>query len=63
MSSLFWVNPFYWLLQKELSTVHEFIADDVAIGDGDTEAFASMLLYAHNNGSYLSPSLSFLIHK
>lgn len=59
MSSIFWLNPFYWLLQKELLTVHEFIADDVAVSAGDTEAFASMLLYSHNNGNYLSPSHHF----
>ncbi len=59
VSSLFWCNPFYWLLQKELVTVHEFIADRAAVSDGDTEAFASMLLYTHNNGSYLSPSHHF----
>jgi hypothetical protein len=59
LSTVFWINPFYWLLQKELVTIHEFIADEVAIGDSDTEAFASMLLYTHNNGSYLSPSHRF----
>jgi hypothetical protein len=59
LSIVFWVNPFYWLLQKELVTIHEFIADEVAVGGGDTEAFASMLLYTHNNGSYLSPSHRF----
>lgn len=40
----FWFNPFYWLLQKELSLVHEFIADETAIEDRDTETFARMLL-------------------
>lgn len=59
VSSVFWINPFYWLLQKELVAIHEFIADEVAIGDSDAEAFASMLLYTHNNGSYLSPSHRF----
>lgn len=59
MLSIFWVNPFYWLLQKELIAVHEFIADDAAIGNGDTEGFACMLLYTHNNGNYLSPSHHF----
>ncbi len=59
LSGIFWINPFYWLLQKELITVHEFIADDVAVGDGDAAAFAGMLLYSHNSGSYLSPSHHF----
>jgi hypothetical protein len=59
MSCIFWLNPFYWLLQKELVTVHEFIADDAAVGNGNPGAFATMLLYSHNNGSYLSPAHHF----
>jgi len=42
-----WVNPFYWLIQKELSMVHEFIADEAAIENRDTESFAVMLLRSH----------------
>ena len=40
----FWFNPFFWLLQKELSLLHEFIADEGAIENRDTEVFARMLL-------------------
>lgn len=39
-----WFNPFYWLLQRELSLLHEFIADEGAIENRDTELFARMLL-------------------
>ena len=39
-----WVNPFLWLIRKELNMIHEFIADRKAINDGDTSAFAAMLL-------------------
>jgi len=42
-----WMNPIYWLIQRELSLVHEFIADGVAIQDNDTETFAEMLLTSH----------------
>lgn len=56
---LVWFNPFYWLIQKELNTVHEFLADAAAIEDGDTESLATMLLYSHNEGRYLSPSHTF----
>jgi hypothetical protein len=55
---IFWMNPFYWLIQKELDTIHEFIADAASIEDGDAESFALMLLSAHNEGRYLSPSHS-----
>jgi TonB family protein len=39
-----WFNPFLWLIKKEISMIHEFIADEKAIKDGDTAAFASMIL-------------------
>jgi beta-lactamase regulating signal transducer with metallopeptidase domain len=59
MCCLLWINPFFWLIQKELNVIHEFLADAASVEDGDTEAFARMLLYSHNQGSYLSPSHSF----
>lgn len=55
----FWINPIFWLVQKELNTIHEFLADAESIEDGDTESFAKMLLHSYNNGSYLTPSHSF----
>ncbi len=42
-----WINPFYWLIQKELALVHEFLADEKAIKDNDTASFAMMLLESH----------------
>ena len=59
MLCFFWTNPFYWLIQRELNQIHEFIADSKAIKDGDTASFARMLLHAHNEGRYLNPSHSF----
>lgn len=44
---VFWANPIFWFMQSELSQIHEFIADEGAIQDGDTDAFARMLLHAH----------------
>jgi N-acetylmuramoyl-L-alanine amidase len=67
LTCIFWMNPFYWLIQKELSMVHEFIADDAALvkgtevqhTDSATEAFARMLLQTHNHGSYITPEHQF----
>jgi len=39
-----WYNPFLWLIRKELNMLHEFIADQKAVTDGDTNSFAMMLL-------------------
>lgn len=41
---IFWINPFFWLIRKELSLVHEFIADKKTVGQGDAQAFARLLL-------------------
>jgi hypothetical protein len=59
VACLFWMNPFYWLIRRELTMVHEFIADATSIGEGDTVSFARMLLQSHNEGRYLSPAHSF----
>ena len=56
---IFWMNPFYWLIQKELAMIHEFIADEQAIKTNDTVAFARMLLQTNNQGNYLIPEHQF----
>lgn len=52
--AFFWMNPFYWLMQKELSLVHEFIADEEATDNNDTALFAEMLLQSHLGASFPS---------
>ncbi|HEY0039359.1 MAG TPA: M56 family metallopeptidase [Flavisolibacter sp.] len=42
--AIFWCNPFFWLIRKELKFIHEFIADKKAVGEAGTEAFAAMIL-------------------
>ncbi|HTN47362.1 MAG TPA: N-acetylmuramoyl-L-alanine amidase [Flavipsychrobacter sp.] len=51
-TSIVWLNPFLWLLQKELSLVHEFIADGEALQDNDPDTFAKMLLQTHYSSSF-----------
>jgi TonB-dependent SusC/RagA subfamily outer membrane receptor len=41
---LFWCNPFFWLLRKEINMIHEFVADKKAVGDSDVSVFAAMVL-------------------
>ncbi|MES2332030.1 MAG: M56 family metallopeptidase [Bacteroidota bacterium] len=59
LCSVLWVNPFYWIIQKELLTIHEFIADEEAIGNSGTESFAKMLLQTHYGDHFLQPTQSF----
>ncbi|MBS1915738.1 MAG: hypothetical protein JST87_05635 [Bacteroidetes bacterium] len=56
---IFWMNPFFTIIQKELSLVQEFIADEKAIKGNDPVMFARMLLQSHNEGRYLEIEHSF----
>lgn len=40
----FWINPFFWLIRRELVMVHEFIADRKTVGNGDAQALSRLLL-------------------
>ncbi len=57
--AIFWMNPFYWLIQKELYLIHEFIADEKAVEDKDASAFAAMLLHAQFGKFMYAPAQSF----
>lgn len=57
--SIFWINPFYWIIQKELETIHEFIADEAAVDSHDIESFAKMLLQAHYGNHFFETKHSF----
>lgn len=59
VNAIFWMNPFNWIIQKELKAIHEFIADKEAIGDNDVEDFARLLLQAHYGNHFLNPTHSF----
>lgn len=59
VSSIFWMNPINWIIQKELMTIHEFIADEEAVGNENVEIFAKMLLQTHYGNHFLNPSHQF----
>lgn len=58
VTSLCWVNPFFHLIKKELSIVHEFEADEAPAGNGQTAAYAENLL----RQALHAPSAQLLIH-
>lgn len=43
---VFWCNPFFWLIRRELKMIHEFIADKKSVGHSAAHAFAKMILHA-----------------
>jgi N-acetylmuramoyl-L-alanine amidase len=55
----FWINPFFWLIRKELNMIHEFIADKMALEDADTNAFAEMILASVYPGKQFSITNNF----
>lgn len=56
---LFWMNPFFWVIKKELEVVHEFIADEEAVAGDDAAMLAEMLLKTHYHSNSLSVGQSF----
>lgn len=43
---LFWCNPVFWFIRRELRFIHEFIADKKAVGQHGAAALSAMLLHA-----------------
>ena len=41
---IFWINPFFLLLRRELELVHEFAADRESFGEGNSEELSSLIL-------------------
>lgn len=55
----FWINPFFWLIRKELNMIHEFIADKIALEDSDINSFAEMILQTVYPGQNFSITNNF----
>lgn len=60
VTSVFWFNPFFYLIKKEISLIHEYLADKKAVRQSDTQAFAQMLLASHFSGKPLPATSPFL---
>ncbi|HET6255768.1 MAG TPA: N-acetylmuramoyl-L-alanine amidase [Puia sp.] len=43
--TIFWVNPFFYLIYREIRTIHEFLADRYAVADGDRYEYAELLVW------------------
>lgn len=57
--SICWMNPFLWLIRRELWLIHEFIADEQSVKDKDASAFAAMLLTQQYGSRIFSPAQPF----
>lgn len=66
MKAGFWFNPVFHLIHREIILIHEYLADQKAIANRDTKAFAEMLLNQHFHQSQIqgiSPFFSSTIKK
>lgn len=60
VKSVFWFNPVFYFINKEINLIHEYLADKKAVKKSDTKAFAQMLLQSHFSGSVLPVTSPFL---
>ncbi len=60
ITAVFWFNPFFYLIKKEITLIHEYLADKKAIKNSDTKAFAQMLLASQFSGKHLPAASPFL---
>lgn len=58
--AVFWFNPVFYFIQKELSLIHEYLADHQAVEKHDVQAFAQMLLTNHFSGEVLPATSPFI---
>ena len=60
VKSIFWFNPVFYFINKEINLIHEYLADKKAVKKSDTRAFAQMLLESHFSGSVIPVTSPFL---
>ena len=60
IQSLFWFNPIFYFIKKEITLIHEYLADKKAVKNADTKAFAQMLLASNFSGNVLPATSPFL---
>jgi len=44
ITAVFWFNPFFWLIRKDLGNLHEFMADKAAVAREGGEGYSELLL-------------------
>jgi len=54
LTVIFWINPFFHLIKRELKAIHEFLADEFAIKENNNWQYAELLLMqALNTNNHL----------
>jgi N-acetylmuramoyl-L-alanine amidase len=45
LMAIYWINPFFYLIYREIRTIHEFLADRYAVAGGDRYEYAELLVW------------------
>ena len=54
LTVVFWINPFFYLIKKEVKAIHEFLADQFAVSENTKWQYAELLLMqAFNTNQHL----------
>ncbi len=62
----FWINPFFWIIRRELHALHEFSADEKAFGAHDATALAQLILntaFPKHHSLFINPFFQSLIKR
>lgn len=57
-----WLNPFFYLIKKELKAIHEFLADQYATSGSDRYAYAELLVHSFMKSKNLPLTHPFFQH-
>jgi TonB family protein len=53
LCTVFWMNPVFWLLKRELNMVHEYAADNACADNNDTRRLSALILCSLYPNHYL----------
>jgi TonB family protein len=51
---IFWFNPFFFLIKKEIKVIHEFLADEYAVSGSDKYNYAELLVWQTVNSKQIN---------
>ncbi|HLY71189.1 MAG TPA: M56 family metallopeptidase [Puia sp.] len=60
---IFWFNPFFFLIKKEINVIHEFLADEYVTSGFDKYSYAELLVWHTINCKPLSITNPFFHHQ
>lgn len=60
--SFAWFNPVFYIIKKELTTIHEYLADQFAISGADRHSYAEFIVASALQRQYRNPVTHYFFH-